>query len=62
MGMKGEINFKIGFLKAMTPSMSLDDLDAFRQVCERLLEGTTSVQDLETLDGLFEKFDKPRGN
>lgn len=52
------VGFRIGFLRAMAPQMGEVDLAAFRQVVDHAVGGSLTVEDLETLETLFKKFDK----
>lgn len=57
-----EISFKISFLRTLVASMTEPDLDTFQNVCEHFRTGDAKLADLELLNQLFAKFDKPVGN
>jgi hypothetical protein len=61
MGVSGEISFKIAFLRTMAPLMTEPDLDTFTSVCQHFVDGTAVLADLNLLEQLYKKFDKPAG-
>lgn len=52
----GVISSTVAFLRTVTPLMTESDLNTFKEVCDRLLEGTATIDDIRTLNLIEGKF------
>lgn len=52
----GAISSTVAFLRTVTPLMTESDLNTFKEVCDHLLEGTTTVDDIRKLNEIEGKF------
>jgi hypothetical protein len=52
----GAIPLTVAFLRTVAPLMTQTDLDIFKEVCDRLLSGTATMDDVVKLWEMENKF------
>ncbi len=54
----GRLIFKMKFLRAMLPSMTLGDADQFSEICYHFRSSSAfTIDDIRNIDKLYEKFE-----
>jgi hypothetical protein len=64
MSVGGTLSFKIGFLRAMAPTLTHDDLDSFHRAVVVISDDDCSFAEFDraatVVEELYNKFNKPR--